>query len=95
MLVVVPMDKARHPSARLFERGETEPRVARRVLEMAEERLGKSVVVAHAGAAKRRRNAECLHRREHGGAFHRGAVVGVDDELLRVESVLAADFLAG
>jgi hypothetical protein len=54
--------------------------IARAVLHCSKESLGKRVVVAHAGAAEGRHDAEALQGGEHGRALHGAPVVGVQNE---------------
>ena len=65
---LLPAHESAHPLARLLQRLKALGRIARTVLQGAEEGLGLGVVVAHAGTAERRGNAQLLERRQHRGA---------------------------
>ena len=80
MLEVVPAHEALNPDPRLINRREASGRPTRHILAGPEERFGEGVVVRHPWAAEGRGHAEPLHRGLYRRAFHRAAVVGVQDQ---------------
>ena len=77
MLGVVPADEGAHPRAGGREISKGLRRILGLVLQGAEERLGKRVVIAHARATEGREHPQALERHNHRGAFHGAAVVRV------------------
>src|SRR4029453_11909471 len=77
---VVPADETGDPALRVLLAGETRCRPVRPVLAGAEQGFGERVVVADPRPAVGGDDAEPLERGLHGGALHRAAVVGVQDE---------------
>src|SRR5215212_4623407 len=80
MLVVVPADETGDPALRVLLAGEARCRPVRPVFAGAEQGFGERVVVADPRPAVGGDDAEPLERGLHGGALHRAAVVGVQDE---------------
>ena len=89
--VVVPVDEAFDPVARIIEIGKRLGRIAVVVFEGLEQRLGERIVVAHLWARERRHDAEPLQSGQHGCALHGPAVVGVQGELLGVNAFSLCD----
>src|SRR4051794_22479591 len=80
VFVVVPGHKAGDPALRVLLAGEARCRPVRPVLAGPEQGFGERVVVADPRPAVGGNDAEPLESGLHGGALHRAAVVGVQDE---------------
>jgi hypothetical protein len=80
--VVIAVHELLHPSAGLVEAGKATDGVIRTVLAGAEQRLGIRIIVAGAGSAIGSGNPEPIQRRQQRLAFHRAAVVGMQDKQL-------------
>src|SRR5215213_296602 len=93
VLVVVPADELGDPALRVLLAGESRCRPVRPVLAGPEQGFGERVVVADPRPAVGGDDAEPLERGLHGGALHRTAIVGVQDERAR-EAALGPDRLA-
>ena len=82
MLKVIPVHKRAHLLMGRQEVLECLARIVGTVFERLEERLGIRVVITDGRAAERRRHAQCLHSGQHGRAFRRAAIVGMQHHLL-------------
>jgi hypothetical protein len=80
VLGVVPGDEGGDPRAGRRHVGKGLPGIRRHVLECAKEGLRERIVVTDARPTEGGEHAEALQRAEHGGAFHRAAVVRVQDD---------------
>ena len=88
VMIVVPPHKGRHPLSS-FLQGVEGPihRIVRAVLHRLEERLRVGVVVADGRTSERGTNPQFLKHAEHGGSFHRGAIVRMQNDPGRVTSL--------
>src|SRR5580693_657497 len=77
MLVVVPLDEAHRPLPRSVKVGKSLERELRLILRGAEQRLGKSVVIAHSWARVGRLDAEPIQHGQYCRRLQGGAVVAV------------------
>ena len=82
MLVVVPRGKGADPLPCREETFKRPLRIDRAVFQGLEQRLRERIIVADRRATERGHDAQGLQGREHGGAFHRAAVVGVQHHLV-------------
>ena len=85
MLVVVPLHERVYPGPCGRDVHERMDGVSRPILEGLEQRFGVRIVVADRRATQTCHDAECDHRRQHRGALHRAAVVGVQNNLARLD----------
>ena len=88
MLMVVPLHKHADPlvgDKQIFERL---VRISWPILQRLEQRFRVWIVVAGHRATKRRRNAQRLQSSQHGGYFHRAAIVGLQQYLVRQNGLL-------
>src|SRR5690606_20735153 len=77
VLRVVPSHEAQHPLACLIDRSKRLLRIGWGVFQRSEQGFRVGVVVTHRRPAERWHNAQTLQSRQHGGAFHGRAVVGM------------------
>ncbi len=78
--MVVPVHECRHPAAGFLNALEGPTRVIRSVLDGAEERFRKGVVVAHPGPGEGSEHPQLLQTAFQGGRSHGIAVVGMEDQ---------------
>lgn len=91
MLVVVPANESGYPVTGLRDVGKCFARIVRTVLQRLEQGLGIRVVVADGRSAERRHYAKRLQGGEHRCAFHRAAIVGMQDHLITLDVFTSAD----
>ena len=77
VLVVVPLDQRGGPSPGGCDIGERVNWVRRTIFERFEQGFRVRIVVADGGTSQRSHAPQFLQRRQHRGALHRAAVVGV------------------
>ncbi|CAE6857072.1 hypothetical protein R75483_07874 [Paraburkholderia domus] len=82
MFLVVPAHQCAHPGTRGEQGIERLEGVSRPVLQSLEQRLGIRIVVAHARATQRRHDTQRLEGGEHRCAFHRAAVIRMQNHLI-------------
>ena len=83
MGLVVPVGKAGYPLPSVLQAGEGLAGGAGMVLEGLEQGLRVGVVITDRGPAEGGHDPQALQGRQHGGALHGAAVIGMQDQVLR------------
>ncbi len=86
VFVVVPLHQVVHPLLGDGQIGKRLQRVLRTVFQGFEQRFRIRIVVTDRRSAERGHDAELLQGSEHGRAFHGAAVVGMQDDLPRLQT---------